>query len=31
VDDVLAADVRARHIARNIVQTFAHGTGTVGA
>ncbi|MFZ9867213.1 MAG: 1-deoxy-D-xylulose-5-phosphate reductoisomerase [Ilumatobacteraceae bacterium] len=31
VDDVLAADARARHIARNIVQTFAHGTGTVGA
>ena len=30
VDDVLAADARARHIARNIVQTFAHGTGTVG-
>ena len=31
VDDVLAADARARHIARSIVQTFAHGTGTVGA
>ena len=31
VDDVLAADARARHIARGIVQTFAHAAGTVGA
>lgn len=31
VEDVLAADARARHIARGIVQTFAHAAGTVGA
>jgi 1-deoxy-D-xylulose-5-phosphate reductoisomerase len=31
VDDVLAADAQARHIARGIVQTFAHAAGTVGA
>jgi hypothetical protein len=28
---VLAADAQARHIARGIVQTFAHAAGTVGA
>lgn len=31
VEDVLAADARARHIARGIVQTFTHAAGTVGA
>jgi 1-deoxy-D-xylulose-5-phosphate reductoisomerase len=31
VEDVLAADAQARHIARGIVQTFAHAAGTVGA
>ncbi|MFZ9912507.1 MAG: 1-deoxy-D-xylulose-5-phosphate reductoisomerase [Ilumatobacteraceae bacterium] len=31
VDDVLAADERARHIARGIVQSFAQAAGTVGA
>ena len=31
VEDVLAADARARHIARGIVQTFAHAASTVGA
>ncbi len=31
VDDVLAADERARQIARGIVQSFAQAAGTVGA
>lgn len=31
VDDVLAADARARHIARGIAETFTHSAGTVGA
>ena len=31
VDDVLAADARARQIARGIAETFTHSAGTVGA
>jgi 1-deoxy-D-xylulose-5-phosphate reductoisomerase len=31
VDDVLAADARARYLAHGIVQNFAHAAGTVGA